>query len=301
MSAAATPPPSAATVRRADARPSLRTKVAELGAYRELAGNLVRKELKVRYKSSALGFLWSLANPLMYAAVFYIVFEFFLPGGVPNYTVYLLSGLLVWTFFSNAVAQSTLSVMTHADLVKKVYFPREVLPFAPVGANLVHFLLQLGVLVAFLLVFRYGTTGTDVLLVPAALLALVLFAGGLGLAFSAMNVRARDTQHLVELALLAWFWMTPVVYPSRIVAERLMEMSLFGVPLLRIYLLNPLSRVVLAFQRGIYGDVEGGALMSAPLSWFWWGVAYALLIGVLAMLFGWWAFRRLDARLAEEL
>lgn len=276
-------------------------KLRELIRARELVSNLIRKELKVRYKNSALGFVWSLANPAMLALVFYLVFEIFLPGGVPGYTVYLLSGLLVWTFFSNALAQGTIGVVNNAELVKKVYFPREALAVAPVGANLVHFSLQFVVLTGLVAALRHPFSGVAVLLIPAALIVLVVLATGLSLGLAAVNVQARDTQHLVELTLLAWFWLTPIVYPSATVADRLGEATMFGVPLLRMYLLNPISRVVLAFQRGIYGDVPDGALIDAPLSWYVVGLAYAAGIATVVLVAGWWLFQRLDATLAEEL
>lgn len=283
-------------------RPSVREKAAELIRYRELAANLVRKELKVRYKSSVFGFLWSLANPAMYAVVFFTVFEIFLPGGVPGYTTYLLAGLLAWNFFSNATAQGTLAVVSNSDLVKKVYFPREVLAFAPTGANFIHLLLQMSVLVIFMLLTGHPFAGAAAVpLVLLALVSLLVFTIGLSLGLSAINVKARDTQHFIELALLAWFWLTPIVYPSNVVAERLGGTDVLGISLLRIYLLNPLARIVLAFQRGVYGEIPDGALIDAPLSWFYLGTAYAFGVGLIVLGLGWWAFSRLDATLAEEL
>lgn len=286
----------------------LRRKARELLGARELLFNLIRKELKVRYKNSALGFFWSMVNPLLYLAVFYVVFNVLLPGGLPDFYIYLLSGLLPWTLFSNALSQSTGSVTSNADLVKKVYFPREVLPLASIGAALFHFFLQLLVFAAVIGIARYPVSGKALLLLPPALAAQILVLGGLGLLLSAINVKARDVQHLLELALLAWFWMTPIVYPSALVAERMAGRSIFGVDMLGIYLANPLTRVVLAFQRGIYGritpvvdGVSTRVLIDAPISWYLQGIGYAALGGLILCVLGWWVFRRLEPILAEEL
>lgn len=280
-------------------------KLKDLVAFRELLVNLVRKELKVRYKNSALGFLWSMVNPLLYLVVFFVVFNVFLPGGIPQYHVYLLAGLLPWTLFSNSLVQATGSIIGNSDLVKKVYFPREMLPLSAIGAGLFHFFLQLLVLVAFLVVTGYRFTGRGVLLVPAALVAELLLLGGLGLLTSSVNVKARDIQYIIELALLAWFWMTPVVYPSAMVAERMAERSVAGVSMISIYLANPMARVVLAFQRGIYGagrSTEGQeVLIDAPIGWFLEGIGYVAVLGLVLCLVGWWLFYRLEGRFAEEL
>ena len=124
--------------------------------YRELLVNLVRKELKVRYKNSSLGFLWSMLNPLMYLVVFYVVFQLVLKAGIPYFPVFLLSGLLAWNLFSSSLAGATGSITGNASLVNKVWFPREILPLAAIGANFVHFLLQGMVLVIALVVIPYS-------------------------------------------------------------------------------------------------------------------------------------------------
>jgi ABC-2 type transport system permease protein len=298
------------SVRSVEARTNLvglvRGRSRELIASREVLTNLVRKELKVRYKNSSLGFLWSMLNPVLYLVVFWVVFNFFLPGNIPNFVVFLLAGLLPWTLFASALSQATGSVVGNADLVKKVYFPRELLPLSAIGAGLVHFLAQFLVLVAFLLIIRYPFAGKASLLLPLALSTELLLIAGLGFLLCAVNVFARDIQYLLELALLAWFWMTPIVYPSAMVADRMAEHSIAGVPLLGIYLANPMARVVLAFQRGIYGiPVVGGEpariLIEAPLGWYLQGIGYAAAGAAVLFALGWWVFHSMDARFAEEL
>jgi ABC-2 type transport system permease protein len=226
----------------------------ELWSYREILVNLTRKEVKVKYTSSVLGSAWSMLNPLMYLLVFTFVFQVVLKNGVPNFAVYLLSGLLAWNLFSGALTLSARSVVENANLVKKVYFPREILPLASVGATIVDFLLQGLVLVVFMVVERYyHQLGVNLLLLPLSMLALLLFTTALALWVGALNVKYRDTQHLLNLALLTWFWLTPVVYPMGLVQGQLQH-SRFGEGGLIAYLiLNPMASIISGFQRALYG------------------------------------------------
>jgi ABC-2 type transport system permease protein len=275
-------------------RTTLLGRVHEIVAHRELLLNLVRLELKAKYKASALGFAWSLVNPAMYLVVFYIAFDVILGGGIPRYPIYLLSGLLVWNFFTTALNSGTSSVVAGAGLVKKVWFPREILPLAAVGAALVHFFLQVLVLVATLVVVRHPVGWAELPLLPLALFDLVLLASGLVLLLSAANVYLRDMAHFVELAVLAWFWVTPIVYPFSQLTEAIGGRA-------GIALLNPVTPIVLTFQRALYGQY--GRVIDPNLSTLWYlrnlliGAAAALVLVTLALrLFG-----RLEGRLAEEL
>lgn len=267
--------------------------------HRELLSNLVKKELKVKYKNSALGFLWSLMNPLLYLVVFSLVLVEFLKQSVPQYHFYLLCGLLAWNFFSAVLPACTRSIVENANLVKKIYFRREILPFAAVGAGVVHFLLQFAVLAAAMLLFshyRYWDAG--ILLLPMAAVVLLLMLVGLGLILSCINVYYRDVQHLLDIGLLAWFWLTPIVYPSTLAHGRFWT----------IYLLNPMTPVVLGFQRALYSRVdfiEKGALTAilpdAPVTWYLSRLGYVAVFALVLIGAGLWLFRKLDGRLAEEL
>ena len=275
-------------------RTTLVGQVHEIAAHRELLLNLVRLELKSKYKASALGFAWSLVNPAMYLVVFYIAFDVILGGGIPRFPIYLLSGLLVWNFFTTALNSGTSSVVAGAGLVKKVWFPREILPLAAVGAALVHFFLQVLVLVATLVLVRHPVGWAELPLLPLALFNLVLLAAGLVLLLSAANVYLRDVAHFVELAVLAWFWVTPIVYPFSQLTEAIGGRA-------AIALLNPVTPIVLTFQRALYGGY--GRVIDPNLSTLWYlrnlliGTAAALVLATLALrLFG-----RLEGRLAEEL
>jgi ABC-2 type transport system permease protein len=270
----------------------------------ELLANLIRKDLKVKYKNSALGFMWSLANPLLYLVVFYVVFSKILGNGVPNFPVLLMSGLLVWNFFNMATLTATGAVVGSANLVKKVRFPRIVLPLASVGFAGVHFVLQLVVLFAFMGVFYRDFVGPQLVLLLPALAVALLFTVAMALLASSLNVRFRDIEHLLEVALLAWFWLTPIVYQVALVRQKLTGHGLFWA-----YMINPMTSVVVAMQRAIYrhpialdSNHQAHEILAADGYAFylkWLGIAALISLVLLAL--GLVAFRRLEADFAEEL
>jgi ABC-type polysaccharide/polyol phosphate export permease len=273
-------------------------RLRELFAHREVLVNLTRKELKVKYKSSVLGILWSTLNPLMYLVVFFVVFNYFLRSGIPDFHIYLLSGLLSWTFFSTALAGATGSVVGNGPLVTKVAFPREILPLAAVGSSLINFFFQFVVLVAVMLAFTYAFLGPNLILLPFALAVLLVFTVAIGFATSAFNVRYRDTGHLVELALLAWFWLTPVIYPATLVLDR-------GPLAWRIYQLNPLVTITMGFQRALYGPrrlPDGRGVLPDPgISWYTVRLGLVGLASVVLLYLTWRLFYRRSGDFAEEL
>ena len=279
----------------ADARAAAQSRVRL-----ELLTELVRKDLKVKYKNSALGFIWSLANPLLYLAVFTLVFTFFLKNNVPWFAVLFMSGFLIWSFFNSATLDATGAVVGNANLVRKVRFPRVVLPLSSVGFAGVHFVLQLGVLLALLAVFYRDAFGAQLVLLVPALAVVTVFATAMALLASALNVRFRDVEHLLEVILLAWFWLTPIVYPVTFVRDQLA-----GSPwLFRLYMANPMAGVVTAMQRAIYVHPVTGGRQILPVGGYgfyltWLGVAGAIALALLAV--GLWTFRRLQADFAEEL
>jgi ABC-2 type transport system permease protein len=271
--------------------------------YRELLGGLVRKELKVKYKNSALGAIWSMLNPALYLVVFYVVFQIFLKSGIPKFAIFLLSGLLVWNFFSTALMGATTSVVTNAALVKKVSFPREVLPLAPIGAAIVHFFLQGIVLALALAAFRYEVSARFALLLLPALVVLVVFTAALGILLAALNVSLRDMQHLLELSLVGWFWMTPIVYPFRLVADRLDDRSW-------LMFLNPITAITLAFQRAVYNRVDAvgsdgtvtNILPAEPsLTWYLLHIGIVGAVALVLLAVSLTIFGRLEGNFAEEL
>ncbi len=282
--------------------------MADIWRYRELLGNLVRKELKVKYKNSTLGFLWSLLNPILYLVVFWVVFDLVLGSGIEDFPIFLLAGLLPWNLFSTSLGSATSSVVANASLVNKVYFPREILPLAGIGAALVHFFLQAVVLIGALAVFRYAPAWEYLPVVVLALAVLLVLGAALGIALAAINVYLRDTQHLLELVLLAWFWITPIVYQYKLLSDKLQEKSV-------LLLVNPMTSLVLAFQRGIYNRVGGpttggrfggatqssGILPDASMLWYLRNVAVVGVVSVALLVGALWLFGRLEDNFSEEL
>jgi ABC-2 type transport system permease protein len=275
--------------------------IAGIWRYRELLVNLVRKELKVRYKNSSLGFLWSMLNPAMYLVVFYVVFQLVLKAGIPYFPVFLLSGLLAWNLFSASLAGATGSITGNASLVNKVWFPREILPLASIGANFVHFLLQGLVLVVALVVFRFDVDWGYVWLVIPAMVALLLLTAACSIFLAAANVYARDTQHLLELALLAWIWMTPIIYEWDLQARELARRG--ASPMLT--LLNPMTSIVLAFQRSLYGVTtrkDGSRLLPLESSlWYARNLAIVIAVATVLVVLALRLFSRIEGSFSEEL
>jgi ABC-2 type transport system permease protein len=274
---------------------SMAVRLRDIAAHRELLGNLIRLELKSKYKSSTLGFVWSLLNPAMYLVVFYVAFNVILGGGIPRFAVYLLSGLLVWNFFTTALNNGTGSIVASSGLVRKVWFPREILPLASVGAALVHFFLQSLVLLAALLVLRHPVGWAFLPLLPLALFDLVLLASGMTLLLSAANVYLRDIQHFVELALLAWFWLTPIVY---LYSQLTKHFGGRNLPLL-----NPITPIVLTFQRALFGLFGNPPVIDPTIGEGWYLRNLLLLALAAGALFvvAMQVFGRLEGNLAEEL
>jgi ABC-2 type transport system permease protein len=278
-------------------------RIRNVARHRELLLNLIRKELKVKYKNSTLGFVWSLANPALYLVVFYVVFELILKSGIPEFPIFLLCGLIPWTFFSAAVGGGTVSVVQNSSLVKKVAFPREILPLAAVGAAFVHFVLQMSVLVVALLAFRHAPAWEYVPLLVPAVLAMAIFAAAVGILLAAANVYLRDVEHLVELLLLGWFWMTPIVYGYRTVADRLGDWAF-------LYLLNPMADVVITFQRALYNILVGppangkGPTAILPDESVWWyfrNLALTIVLSTVVLFIALRIFGRAEGNFAEEI
>jgi ABC-2 type transport system permease protein len=282
------------------------SRLGELVRARYILSRLIGREVKVKYKSSVLGAAWSMLNPVLYLAVFSLVFTVILRNDIPHFPVYLLSGLIAWTLFSSSLSLSVRSVVDNSSLVTRVYFPRELLPLSSMGSALVDFSLQALVLIVFMLAFRYGEFGMNLLLLPLSLFALLAFTVALALFVAALNVRYRDVQHLVNILLLAWFWMTPVVYPSSFVSSVLGQRHLFGISLYHLFLINPLADIVFGFQRAIYGTVRpvgASTTVLLPVSVGWLAVLIsAVAVGsLLLLLLTWRVFFRMSGDFAEEL
>lgn len=217
---------------------------------RELTFNLVRRDLKVRHRGTFLGMVWSLANPLLVVGIYYVVFRYILRASpavdvarpdnaaVP-FAVYLFAGLIVWNLFSNSAATATNAVVASGYLLRKVYFPRAILPLSTVLSSLVTFAFELAVLLAITVIF-VGGFSFHLLWVPVIVAVVALMSYGFSLLLSAATVFFRDIAHFIGVVLQMWFWATPVVYSLLYVKEH--------EALLRLLKLNPLTGVVVSFR-----------------------------------------------------
>jgi ABC-2 type transport system permease protein len=281
-------------------------RVGEIVARREVLLNLVRKELKVKYVSSVLGAVWSLLNPVVFLAVFSFVTA--ITGlAVPDYPIYLLSALLGWNLFTTSITNAARSVIDNGNLVKKVAFPREVLPLSSFGVALFDFVLQMAVLLLYMVVRGHTVPWSSVALFPLAVLALIAFTLAVSLLVAALNVRYRDTQHLLNLALLVWFWITPIVYAEGLVQGKLQGLRVAGINVFRLYLLNPLADIAIGFHRALYAVQVGPPPDHQQILTTYTTGTVALLLGAVSIVslillrLTWKLFFDLSGDFAEEL
>ena len=260
--------------------------VRELFGARELLRNLTIRELKVRYKRSTLGFLWTLLNPLLMMAVFTVIFTYvFVPGKVSWFPIYFLSGYLPFAFFQASVQVGTGSIIGNANLVKKVYFPRSVLPLSVVLSQVVHLVLGLGVLlVAETIIFKWDQSFDWWWYLPILVFAVVLlsiFATGVTFLLSAANTYFRDIQEFMGVAFLLWFYATPIIY----------DPTVFPPSIQKILQINPLYWYVELFRSALYTTrLPGLTTVLMCVGW-----AAVSLIG------GWMVFEKLSAEFAKEV
>jgi len=247
---------------------------------RDLLRELIARDFKLRYHRSYLGIGWSLLRPLSQLMVFLFLFGSVLPLGIPHYTTFLLSGVLVWAWFSGAVSAASVSVTGNPELVRRPGFPVQILPVLVVVGEGIHFLvaLPLLILVAWL---DLGTIHIALLALPLVILVQAVFTLSLSYVLAATHVRFRDTQDAANVAMMLAFYLTPVFYNPKVVAER------FGAVLW----FNPMSHVLQAYRAilidGVFPDFAG--------------LAAILLLSAMVMLFGIWVFQRESSGFAEEL
>ncbi len=266
-------------------------RLQELWQYRELIRNLVVRDLKVRYKNSILGVAWSLLSPLLMMIVYTVFFTILLRNdGIPYYPVFLLCGLLPWSFFIDSVMQATDSIVGNAHLIKKVYFPREVLPISTVLSSLVNFLVALPLF--FLMTFIYGVPlSWWALLLPITLLIQLAFVLGLAFLLATLNVFYRDTRHLLGVAVQAWLFLTPVFYPINQVPQEIHVLGTQFNAQLWLRRLNPMASIVASYRNLLYyGEPTG-------LDFLLRTAVTALLVFVV----GYWVFLRYSSRFGEEV
>ena len=259
----------------------------QLFRYRALIQSLVARELKARYRGSFLGFFWSFVNPLLLLLIYTFVFTRVMPGargtgGAAPYPLFLFCGLLPWTWFSSAVLESSMVLISGGNLIRKVLFPAEVLPIVAVLAGLVHFCLGLPVLALFFVYFGTPFPGPDLLWLPVVVAVQLTLTLGLALFVSALTVHFRDLRDLLANLMTLWFWGTPIIY----------HLSQVPSPFRPILDLNPLTHLVVSYQEVLLTEgpfVEWPRLLAV-------GAASVVVFAI-----GYLVFDRLRDTLAEEV
>ena len=268
--------------------------VRSVWAHRELLGLLVRREIKARYKDSSLGLVWSLLKPLTQLLIYYVAIGKFLGAerSVPDFAIFVFTGLTVWGLFSEILSGSTTSIVDNAGLIKKVYLPREIFPLSSVGSALFNFVIQFGILLVATILLGRAPFHAELLYLPLALAVVLVFSVSLGLMLSAVNVYLRDFEHLVEVLLVVLFWASPIVY-----SYTLVHGVLNGSLLEQLYLWNPVTLVALGFQKAMW--VAGAGETWPP------DLAERLIIvGLISVVLLWAAqrvFAKLEGNFAQEL
>jgi lipopolysaccharide transport system permease protein len=233
-------------------------RLKELWGYRELIRNLVIRDLKVRYRNSVLGIAWSWANPLLMMLVYTMVFSFLVDNSnLPHFHIFVLCALLPWNFFSASVGGATTSIVGNGHLIKKVYFPREILPISIVLSNLVNFVIALPVF--FVLALASGAPITTwVLLLPIPILVQLAFSIGICLILATLDVFYRDTQIIIEVLMMAWFFVTPIFYP---ITQVPLEAQVLGITFnaqLWLRRLNPMASIIASYRDLLYRGAPTG-------------------------------------------
>ena len=260
---------------------------ADLVRYRELFANLFRRDFQAKYRGSVLGILWSLVNPLALMGVYLVVASLLLNGNIPHYPLYLLAGLTCWLFFSASVLTASRSLLDSAELIRKVRFPRQLVPFSTVATQLVTFALMLAILIVLSVVFIPGTRSTVWLAIPLAALFVGLVAG-VSLIVACLNVLFRDVEHILSAALLPWFFLTPILWrfadlPHSVQGHhKLLEALRWG---------NFIAPPIYAVRDALW---SGHGPRAAD-------VIYLAVAALVALALGAFVFSRVDDRIAVEL
>ena len=268
-------------------------------SYRFLLKLLVRKEIKVRYRGSVLGLLWSYVKPLVQFLIYFVALGIFLnlQRGTPNYAIYLFAGIVLVNFFTESLSNATRSIVDIRDLIRKIYLPRELFPVSTVWVSAAHFLPQLLVLIGACLVVGWTPSILQLAAVVLIFLMVAVLATGLGLMFGAINVYFRDSENIVDMIVMIVTWASPVLYVWSMV-ERVMG------PWFWLYQLNPMTVAVEVFHWAFWeptlkADQLVADSMPPDLLTLW--LPVAMLITLVVLFLGQLTFRRLAVHFAQEL
>ncbi|MCI8962654.1 MAG: ABC transporter permease [Eubacterium sp.] len=253
----------------------------EIYEYRTMIVSLIRRDLRGRYKGSALGFAWTFLNPLLQLGVYTVVFSIIMRAGIEDYYLFLFVALIPWLFFSTSVSAGASCVMAQKEMVKKIYFPREVLPIAHVTCQLVNMLLSFVVVFAVLLLSGKGISLQALLYLPIVIVAEYFLAISITMIVSAVTVYLRDLEHVLVILTMAWQFLTPVMYSIDMVPEELR--SIFNI--------NPMTPIIVAYRDILYYKrlPEIGNLL------------HGFVLSTILLVIGWLVFGRLKKHFAEEM
>ena len=273
-----------------------RGKLRELGQYRYLLRNLVARDLKARYKNSVLGILWSILNPMFLMLVFTILFSVLANNQIRDYPIFVLTGLIPWNFFSGSLISGTVSISSNSGLVKKVYFPRELLPMSALLSNLVNFLFAFLVLIAFLYIFGIGLT-VHALWVPLILITQLIFTLGLALLLGSLTVFYRDVLMILEVVMLAWFFLTPVFYSLEMFGNTATVLGYTFYPAQLLRWINPMASIIDGYRTVLWGTYDSGgpAPMYSPY------LIRTFVTSIIVFILGYAVFNRLNPLFGEKL
>ena len=272
-------------VRRTGQKEGLVQTLREIWAYRQMIVSFVRRDLRGRYKGSVLGFLWTFINPLLQLLVYTIVFSAILNSTIEDYYLHLFVALIPWIFFSSSVLGGSVSILAQKDMVKKIYFPREVLPIFTVTSNFINMLLCFIVVIAVVLFSGRIPHSLGLLcLVPVFAVEYIL-ALGMALFVSAVTVYLRDMEHILGIIMMAWQYLTPVLYNIDSINDKMIRF---------VFSLNPMSSIITAYRDILYWCKIPDASTMMSLLW-------AFILGSVVLVVGWFTFSRLKRRFAEEL
>lgn len=251
-----------------------------LSNYRDLIIVLTQKELKVRYKNNILGYLWSIANPLAFAFVFFIAFKVIMRIPMEDYALFLIAGLFPWQWFANSVTESPAVFLGNASIIKKVNFPRNIIPLAIVLQDMIHFILSIPVIVLFLLLYNKTPPVSWTYGIPFLLCIQLLTTYGVSLIISSINLFFRDIKHLTVILITFLFYLTPIIYPETMVPDRYEHLIK----------LNPLAPLMISWRNlFLNGNLELSYLM------------VCLIYSIIIFISGYIIYRRLSWRFAEVL
>lgn len=274
---------------------STRASLAHIFSQREMLSLLVRRDIKARYKDSALGLVWALIRPLTQLLIYYVVIGKFLGAerGIPDFAIYVFTGLTAYGLFSEIVGGGTASIVGNSGLIKKIYLPREVFPLASVGSALFNFCIQLGILLVATILIGSIPLSADLLYFIPSILILVLYGTAFGLLLGAANVYLRDIQYLVEVGLLLLLWASPIVYSWEMVR------GIVGNGfLLDIYTDNPITLAVLGFQRAFW--ISGHDTVAYP-DFLLLRMGIAIVVGIILLFAFQRVFAKLQGNFAQQL